>query len=192
MKRALAAAVLVIGPLMAADPSDTERIDEATAALPEQLRAEARVVATDAEGNERSLQEGRNGLVCFPDAPEPGFAVFCAEASVLAYMSAVGAIEAETSSEDEKRERIKVALKDGSLKTATPGGRAYVLSGPDRQRARLTMAIVLPWATGESTGLSTERSDGVWLMCPGAPGAHIMVGDIPYGRDQEIWKTCGW
>ena len=52
MKRALAAAVLVIGPLMAADPSDTERIDEATAALPEQLRAEARVVATDAEGNE--------------------------------------------------------------------------------------------------------------------------------------------
>jgi hypothetical protein len=54
------------------------------------------------------------------------------------------------------------------------------------------MAIALPWATGELTGLSTERSDGVWLMCPGAPGAHIMVGDIPHGRDPEIWKTCGW
>jgi hypothetical protein len=42
-----------------------------------------------------------------------------------------------------------------------------------------------------STGLPTERSDGTWLMCPGSPGGHIMVGDIPYGQDEELWKTCG-
>ena len=46
-------------------------------------------------------------------------------------------------------------------------------------------------ATAESTGLPTERSDGTWLMCPGSPGAHIRVGDIPYGQDEELWKTCG-
>ena len=86
---------------------------------------------------------------------------------------------------------IDAAIEEGLTTAPTPGSRAYILSGPDRERARPLLGIFLPGATAESTGLSPERTDGTWLMCPGTPSAHIMVGDVPYGDDEDYWKSCG-
>ena len=191
MKRVLVALVLVANPLMAGAPSDAQRIEEATAALPQDLRAGAGVLVTDDDGSQRTLREGRNGFVCFPDDGEPGFKTACVEPSVLRFVAGLGPIMEQATSVTDRRARIDAAFEDGSLVPPEPGSRTYILSGPDRERAELLMGIFLPGATAESTGLPTERSDGTWLMCPGSPGAHIMVGDIPYGQDEELWKTCG-
>ena len=42
--------------------------------------------------------------------------------------------------------------------------------------AYLRWVIYVPFATPESTGLSTKASDSaLWLMNPGTAGAHIMI-----------------
>jgi hypothetical protein len=59
----------------------------------------------------------------------------------------------------------------------------YVLtgSGYDAGAGKVTDAylrwvIYVPFATPESTGLSTKPSDSApWLMSPGTAGAHIMI-----------------
>lgn len=44
------------------------------------------------------------------------------------------------------------------------------------QDAYLRWVIYMPFATLESTGLSTKASDSApWLMCPGTAGAHIVI-----------------
>ena len=191
LKRVLAAVVLVASPLMAAAPSDAQRVAEATLALPEHLRAGATVVLRNEDGGERVLRKGSNGFVCRPDGPEPGFKVGCTEASARRYFKDVRPLVAQGSSASEKLDLIDAAVEEGTIAAPPPGSRAYVLSGPDRARAKPTLGIFLPGATAESTGLSTERADGTWLMCPGTPGAHIMVGDISYGQSEDVWKTCG-
>ena len=181
---------LVANPPLAADRSDEQLIEEATAALPEHLRAEASVVTTDTEGNERVLRKGSNGFKCFPNGYDQGFGVGCLEESLLGFLVEIPELARDRDSAAERLTVVEAGIKEGSITPPPPGARGYVLSGLDRERARLTLAIFLPGATAESTGLSTERSDGTWLMCPGTPDAHIMVGDIPYGRDENEWKVC--
>ena len=44
------------------------------------------------------------------------------------------------------------------------------------QDAYLRWVIYVPFATPQTTGLSTKGSDGApWLMSPGTAGAHIMI-----------------
>ena len=191
MRVVLVALVLGAVPVMAADPSDAKRIAEATSPLPEHLRSGAKVVMTNADESERVLRSGSNGFVCGTDDPGPGFAVGCFESGLREFFGTAIPLMTKASSPAEGLDLIDAAIGDGSLSPPTPGSRGYVLSGPDRERAKQTLAIFVPGATAKSTGLSTERSDGTWLMCPGTPGAHIMVGDITYGQDEEFWKTCG-
>ncbi len=59
----------------------------------------------------------------------------------------------------------------------------YVLTGSSFDAATgkvnepyLRWVIYTPYATAESTGLSTKSAPGApWLMYPGTPGAHIMI-----------------
>ena len=59
----------------------------------------------------------------------------------------------------------------------------YVLTGSSYDAAAnkvqdpyLRWVIYVPFATPESTGLSTKGSDGApWLMGAGTAGAHIMI-----------------
>ncbi len=59
----------------------------------------------------------------------------------------------------------------------------YVLSGSEYDSATgkvagayLRWVIYTPFATPESTGLSTKAAPGApWLMFPGTAGAHIMI-----------------
>ena len=191
MKHACLTLLLLASCSIAAAASDAQLIAEATSPLPKHLQSEARVVWVGADGSERVLQEGSNGFICFPDAPEAGFGVACVDEGVLKYLGQVPGLTLDRESTSKRLALIDAGIKNGSITPPVPGSRGYVLSGPDGENARLTLAIFLPGATAESTGLSTERSDGTWLMCPGTPDAHIMVGDIPYGRSEKEWKSCG-
>jgi len=58
----------------------------------------------------------------------------------------------------------------------------YVLTGSGYDAAKgevtdpyLRWVVYTPYATPESTGLSTTPGPGPWLMYPGTPGAHIMI-----------------
>lgn len=187
-------AVLVLsGALIAEERSSEELITEATSALPRYLRDGASVVVPDGKGGKDTLREGSNTFVCSSDDPSKhGFEVMCAEESAVQFRKKVVALRARATSKAERIQRIDEAIRDGTLKPLRPGTRVYVLSGPNRKESRLLMVIVLPFATAESTKLPTERDpNGVWLMCPGAVNAHIMIGDIPYGADENIVKTCG-
>ena len=63
-----------------------------------------------------------------------------------------------------------------------PGSMQYALVGPSREQAVQRMQIKVPYATSESTGLSTtERPNGPWLMWAGTAAAHIMFEKRPPG-----------
>jgi pimeloyl-ACP methyl ester carboxylesterase len=176
--------------------SEQELIEEATSALPAHLREEADVVTTRPDGTEQILRNHSNGFVCSTDGSsdalyQRAFKVACRELSFHRYRAQILPILQQGSDPAERLAGIEAGIESGSITPPKPGAQGYYLSGPDRERATLLVVIMLPGATAGSTGLPTQRSDRTWLMCPGTPTAHIMIGDVPYGQDEDYWKTCG-
>ena len=74
-------------------------------------------------------------------------------------------------------------IEDGKLKMPREPRTLYVLTGAGYDSATgkvqdsyLRWVIYVPFATPQSTGLSTKGSDGApWLMSAGTAGAHIMI-----------------
>jgi len=74
-------------------------------------------------------------------------------------------------------------VADGKLALPREPRTLYVLTGSSFDPATskvsdsyLRWVIYTPYATPETTGLSTKGSDGApWLMSPGTAGAHIMI-----------------
>ena len=180
MKRVLVALVLVANPLMAADQTDVQRIEEATAALPQAAAGRSRgprdLRSTAAD---RTRREGRNEFVCFPDDGEPDL-----------QNGLCGADRASS------RRGSGPDPGAGNFGGGQAGTHVSRRSKTDRWRRRSIMVSNLhPQRTGPRADriangdlpsrsdlpsrprLPTERSDGTWLMCHGSPGAHIMVAD---------------
>jgi hypothetical protein len=77
-------------------------------------------------------------------------------------------------------------IASGTLSMPGHPSALYSISGPDGcfdaatgelcEDAGRLYVIYIPYATAESTGLSTDATKGVpWLMNPGKPWAHIMM-----------------
>jgi hypothetical protein len=74
-------------------------------------------------------------------------------------------------------------IEDGKLAIPKEPRTLYVLTGSSYdaksgkvQDSYLRWVIYVPYATPQSTGLSTKGSDGApWLMSAGTAGAHIMI-----------------
>jgi hypothetical protein len=74
-------------------------------------------------------------------------------------------------------------IKEGKLAMPKEPRMLYVLSGKGYDAASGTVTegslrwvVYVPYATAESTGLSTKPKRGEpWLMDAGTPGAHIML-----------------
>jgi hypothetical protein len=74
-------------------------------------------------------------------------------------------------------------VAEGKLKLPREPRTLYVLTGTSFDAAAGTVkdsylrwVIYVPYATPQSTGLSTKASDSApWLMAPGTAGAHIMI-----------------
>ncbi len=172
----LTGVTLVFGLIGVSIAQDADRIAAALLPLPAPLRAGATVVAYDADLNRTVLREGTNELVCVADNPRPGFSVICQHESVEAYWVRGLQLVAGGASRQE-RDRIRNdEIDQGKLPRPESGQARYGLAGSAPENATPIMVVMLPYATRETTGLSTEPDNyRPWLMEAGTPSAHVMI-----------------
>jgi hypothetical protein len=165
-------------------PPPDVQIAAATLAAPADLRQRAAVLGYNQEGKLVTLREGKNELICIANDPgKNSFSVACYHRDLDPYMARGRALLAEKIT-GQKRNQIRwKEVAEGKLSLPREPRTLYVLTGAgfDSKTGQVTDAylrwvIYLPFATPESTGLSTKPSENApWLMFPGTPGAHIMI-----------------
>ncbi len=165
-------------------PPPEVQIAAATLAAPADLRAGAAVLGYNAQGELVKLREGKNELICLANDPaKSSFSVSCYHRDLEPYMARGRELLAQKVT-GPKRNAIRwQEVADGKLAMPREPRTLYVLTGsafdPASNKvmgAYLRWVIYVPFATPESTGLSTEASENApWLMFPGTAGAHIMI-----------------
>jgi hypothetical protein len=165
-------------------PSPDIQINAAILAAPAELRADAAVLGYNAEGKLVPLREGKNELICLASDPaKPTFSVACYHKDLAAFMQRGRELLAEKITGAKRNDVRWKEIEDGKLTMPREPRTLYVLTGSSYDAASgkvadsyLRWVIYLPFATPESTGLSTKPSDNApWLMFPGTAGAHIMI-----------------
>lgn len=177
----------LVTPMAAAQtmPSAEEQIAAAILAAPEEWRAGATVLGYDAQAKLVTLRKGSNELICLADKPgDTRFSAACYHKDLEPYMARGRELEAQGIKGNERNEKYRwKEIKEGTLKMPKEPRMLYVLSGAGYDaasgkviNASLRWVIYCPYATAESTGLSTKPKRGEpWLMDAGTPGAHIMI-----------------
>jgi hypothetical protein len=168
-----------------AGPDRQNQIEQAVLAAPESLRASASVLGYGGEPRETDpltlLRAGSNGLVCLADDPATeGFHASCYHESLEPFMSLGRRLRAEGKGRDEVMSARYEALEAGDFRMPKQAALYSISSdaGPgDLDEARRLVVVYVPGATAETLGLPTRpEGDSPWLMLPGTPWAHIMIG----------------
>jgi hypothetical protein len=162
-----------------------EQIASAVLAAPEERRAGAAVLGYDAQGKLVTLRPGSNDLICLADKPADNrFSVACYHKDLEPFMARGRELEAQRITGNERNEKYRwKEIKEGKLPMPKEPRMLYVLSGKgyDAASGKVTDAslrwvLYTPFATAETTGLSTKPKRGEpWLMDAGTAGAHIMI-----------------
>jgi hypothetical protein len=165
-------------------PSADVQIAGAVQAAPPELRAGAAVLGFDAAGKRVKLREGTNDMICLAaDPAKSTFEVDCYHKDLEPFM-ARGRELLEQKVTGPKRNEIRFKeVEEGKISMSREPRTLYVLTGSRFDSASgkvenpyLRWVIYVPFATTQSTGLSTKGSEGApWLMSPGTAGAHIMI-----------------
>jgi hypothetical protein len=166
-------------------PERDVQVGQAVLAAPESMREAATVLGYGGEDRPGDpltvLREGTNELICLADDPAvQEFHVACYHRSLDDFMTLGRRLKAEGMGRAEIMDARYAALEAGSF--AMPvRATLYSVSadgGPeDLEGARRLVVVYVPGATAEELGLPA-RPDGnsPWLMLPGTPWAHIMIG----------------
>ena len=178
-------AVLLAATLSAADvPSAETQIAAAILAAPAELRAGAVVLGYNPGGELVKLREGKNELICLASDPKKNtFSVACYHRDLEPYMARGRELLAQKVTGQKRNDVRWKEIADGKLSMPREPRTLYVLTGTGFDAASgkvtepyLRWVIYLPYATPETTGLSTKASDSApWLMSAGTAGAHIMI-----------------
>ena len=181
----LFATVVCASMAMGADiPSAQVQIGAAVLAAPAELRDGAAVLGYDAQGALVSLREGKNELICLATDPTKAtFSVACYHKDLEPFMARGRELLAQKVTGAKRNEIRFKEVEDGKLRMPKEPRTLYVLTGKSYDAASgkvedsyLRWVIYVPFATPESTGLSTKASDSApWLMSAGTAGAHIMI-----------------
>lgn len=165
-------------------PSAEIQISAAVLAAPAELREGAAVLGYNPQGELVKLREGKNELICLANNPNnTKFSVACYHRELEPYMARGRELIAQKVT-GRKRDDIRwQEITEGKLSMPREPRTLYVLTGTGFDAAAgkvtdpyLRWVIYVPYATPESTGLSTKGSDSApWLMNAGTPGAHIMI-----------------
>ena len=179
------AAVVCASMAMGADiPSAQVQIGAAVLAAPAELRDGAAVLGYDPQGALAPLREGRNELICLATDPTKAtFSVACYHKDLEPFMARGRELLAQKVTGAKRNEIRFKEVEDGKLRMPREPRTLYVLTGKSYDAASgkvedsyLRWVIYVPFATPESTGLSTKASDSApWLMSAGTAGAHIMI-----------------
>ena len=186
MKLTIVFPIVVFASIAAAAyiPSAQVQIAGAVLAAPADLREGAAVLGFDAQGGRVQIREGKNDLICL--AADPGkttFEVDCYHKDLEPFMARGRELLAQKVTGPKRNEIRFKEVEDGKLPMPREPRTLYVLTGTSFDAAGgkvqdpyLRWVIYVPFATPQSTGLSTKASDGApWLMSPGTVGAHIMI-----------------
>ncbi len=170
---------------MAADvPSKEIQIAGAVLPAPAELRQGAAVIGYDESGKQVTIREGRNEMVCLAtDYKKADFNAACYHRDLEPFMARGRQLIAEGVTGAKRNEIRFQEVKEGKLTIPKEPRTLYVLTGTGFDVASgsvnnpyLRWVIYVPYATPESTGLSTKASESApWLMSPGTAGAHIMI-----------------
>jgi len=165
-------------------PSPEAQIAAAVLAAPGELREGAAVLGYNREGELVQLRQGKNELICLANDPnKTSFSVACYHRDLEPYMARGRELLAQKVTGQKRNEVRWKEVADGKLSMPREPRTLYVLTGTgfDASNGKVTdsylrWVIYVPFATPESTGLSTKPSDSApWLMSPGTAGAHIMI-----------------
>ena len=170
---------------LAADvPPPDVQISAALLAAPADLRTGAAVLGYNPQGELVKLREGQNELICLASDPtKTAFSVACYHRDLEPYMARGRELLAQKITGQKRNDIRWKEVAVGKLQLPREPHTLYVLNGTafDAATGKVTDAylrwvIYVPFATPESTGLSTKPSDNApWLMNPGTAGAHIMI-----------------
>jgi hypothetical protein len=157
----------------AAGETIQEKIARAMSAGPDDITESARIVDTDAQGNEVILRGGSNGFTCMPGNPNVvGVPPMCADAASMQWFAGAKAHKPKP--------------------TNTVPGITYMLAGAtQRSDSDPYDTTSPPIAAGphwmimwpfdpKSTGLpTTHKPTGAYIMWAGSPYAHVHVMGRP-------------
>ncbi|MGA7410328.1 MAG: hypothetical protein WBW33_07570 [Bryobacteraceae bacterium] len=183
--KALVLGLLAVAICTAAEaPAPEAQIAAAVLAAPAELRDGAAVLGYNAQGDLVKLREGKNELICLASDPsKTAFSVACYHKDLEPYMARGRELVAQKVMGQKRNDIRWKEVADGKLSMPKEPRTLYVLTGTGYDAssgkvmdAYLRWVIYAPYATPESTGLSTQPSDNApWLMSPGTAGAHIMI-----------------
>jgi hypothetical protein len=183
----LLAAFVCVAPVIATAqgtiPPKDEQIAAAVLPLPPEARATARVLGYGADGKLVPLREGK-GMTCLARDPKaPRFHVACYAQSMEPFMARGRELRAQGVTNAAEIDSVRFReVKSGKI--AMPKFPAALYSLTDgafdpktgtAPGANHLYVVYIPFATAESTGLSTRpNGNQPWIMFPGTPKAHIM------------------
>ena len=166
-----------------APPKDVQ-IAAAVLAAPAELRDGAAVLGFDAQGKRVTLREGKNDLICLASDPaKTTFEVDCYHKDLEPFMARGRELNEQKITGAKRNELRFKEVEEGKVKLPKEPRTLYVLTGASFDPATSKVqneyrrwVIYVPYATAESTGLSTKSSESApWLMGSGTAGAHIMI-----------------
>ncbi len=165
-------------------PSAQVQIAGAVLAAPAELREGAAVIGWDSKGARTRIREGKNEMVCLATDPaKTAFNVACYHKDLEPFMARGRELVAQGVTGQKRTDVRFKEIEEGKLAMPKEPRTLYVLTGTSYdastgkvQDSYLRWVIYVPYATPQSTGLSTKGSDGApWLMGAGTAGAHIMI-----------------
>lgn len=184
MKRTVLFASIVFS-AQAADIQPPEvQIAAAVLAAPAELRDGAAVLGFNSEGKRVQIRPGKNELICLaPDPAKTTFEVDCYHKDLEPFMARGRELLSQKISGAKRNEIRFKEVEEGKIPMPKEPRTLYVLTGKsyDSATGRIEEAyqrwvIYTPFATPESTGLSTKSTESApWLMSAGTAGAHIMI-----------------
>lgn len=165
-------------------PPANVQIAGAILAAPAELRDGAAVIGYNPQGEQVRIREGKNELICLASDPnKTAFNVACYHRDLEPFMARGRELIAQKVTGAKRNEIRFKEIEDGKLAMPREPRTLYVLTGTSFDAASgkvedpyLRWVIYTPFATPQSTGLSTKSSENApWLMAPGTAGAHIMI-----------------
>ncbi len=153
--------------------------------LPPEMRAGATVLGYNSSTTLSVVRKGNNGMTCLaPDPKRADFHVACYHESMEPFMLRGRVLRAAGTKGDSvdvirfaeaKAGKIAMPKLPASLYSLTGKLGSFDVATGEAKDARRLFVVYVPYATAETTGLSTApKAAEPWLMFAGTPKAHIM------------------
>jgi hypothetical protein len=170
--------------MTAVSMTEAQQIAAAVLPLPAEARASVKIMGyRNGSPNLVTLREGKTFTCFLPEPTGKDFHAACYHQSMEPFMARGRALRASGVKGD-KVDTVRFAeVKAGKLEMPKQPASMYQLFGGTYDAAANTITgshplivVYISGATGASTGLPEKPSEnGMWIMYPGTPKAHIML-----------------